>query len=129
MKIKNILSVFVFVFVSSLVVASHARGLEIEDEGRPIEVKAGQEFTIKLQSNATTGYQWKIDGKLDEKVVKFVRSDYKALPVKMMGAGGWEFWIFKAEGQGTTKINMIYIRPWEKQGFKEKTKTFSVIVR
>jgi len=127
MRGKNILGFFIFVL--AFVFSSNLPGLEFENSDRPIEVKAGQEFTIKLQSNATTGYQWKIDGNVDEKVVKFVRSDYKALPVKMMGSGGWEFWVFRAEAKGTTKINMMYIRPWEKQGFKEKTKSFTVVVK
>lgn len=125
----NVLAIAILLFLVVFPNVSEGSGLEIDNSVKPIEINAGQDFTIKLQSNATTGYQWKIDGNLDEKIVKFVRSDYEASPLKMMGSGGWEFWTFKAKGKGITKIHMVYVRPWEKKGFKEKTKTFTVIVR
>lgn len=92
-----------------------------------MEVKAGQDFTISLQSNRSTGYQWELDGQLDEKIVKKVSSTYNEQPGGEPGAGGVEVWRFEGVGKGTTDIKMKYVRPSESSNPAEE-RTFTVTV-
>ena len=95
----------------------------------PIAALKGNQFTITLPSNATTGYQWRLGNKPDAKVVKFVDSHYNAPSQPMPGKGGSETWTFKAVGKGTTSIVLEYARPWEKGIAPVKTQTFTVSVQ
>jgi inhibitor of cysteine peptidase len=95
-----------------------------------MKVTAGQDFTISLQSNPTTGYQWQLDGPLDEKVVKYVSKEYRADQsggTENVGAGGVEVWTFKAVGKGGADIKMKYVRPSE-TGKPAEQRVFKVTV-
>ncbi len=81
-----------------------------------ITVTSGTSFEVRLDSNATTGYQWQLAGKLDEKTVKFLGHEYQ-LPLKgvlRVGQGGQEVWHFQALKPGKTALNFNYLRVWEK---------------
>lgn len=93
-----------------------------------MKVKAGQDFTISLQSNQTTGYQWQLAEPLDQKVVKKVNSEYKPDQSDAMGAGGVEVWTFKAVGKGDTEIKMKYVRPQEAGAKPSEERVFKVTV-
>jgi predicted secreted protein len=94
-----------------------------------LDVAVGQEFSITLASNATTGYHWELAAPLDEAVVKLVASQYKTHETKMLGAGGQEIWTFTAVGRGQTVVQLKYVRPWEKDVPPVKTASYVVIVR
>ncbi|MCE5323558.1 protease inhibitor I42 family protein [bacterium] len=95
----------------------------------PIAANAGSEFAITLDSNATTGYQWRLGNQPDEKIVKSMGSVYNEPKSRLMGAGGTEAWTFQAAGKGTTQIVLEYARPWEKDIAPIKTQTFTVTVQ
>lgn len=98
-------------------------------ETSQLQVQAGKEFTITLQSNRSTGYQWKLAKPLDKAVVKMMSSQY-ILPSKPIpGAGGEEVWVFKAVARGETQIHMEYVRPWEKGQAPARTATYSIVVK
>ncbi len=77
-------------------------------------VEKGRIFSITLASNPTTGYGWKLAGKPNPKVVKFLGQGYKPSDLKRLGAGGREVWSFKAVGSGRAVISLHYLRSWEK---------------
>jgi inhibitor of cysteine peptidase len=91
-----------------------------------IRVKVNKEFSIILDTNPTTGYQWQLANPLDEKILKLTSSDYKAPKTKRVGAGGKEVWTFKALAAGQTTISFKYVRPWEKDKEPEKSIAFAV---
>ena len=100
----------------------------------PITIRAGSEFSIKLASNVTTGYSWRISGNLNGKILKKTGSVYivgeeTAEPEPLVGRGGAETWTFKAIAKGSTKLNLEYVRPWEKGVKPVKSQTFSVTVQ
>ena len=97
------------------------------DPEKPIAVSPGREFTITLQSNRTTGFSWQLASPLDEAVLKFVLSDYKAPQSKLQGAGGKEIWTFRAVGRGQTTISLKYVRPWEKDVPPARTAIFKIV--
>jgi inhibitor of cysteine peptidase len=96
-----------------------------------ITANVGEQFVIKLASNKTTGFQWSITGSLDTAVVKKVKSAYIAgkSTNNEVGVGGVEQWTFEAVGAGTTKIVMVYSRPFEKGVQPAQTVTFNVTVQ
>ena len=55
---------------------------EYKDASVPIEVEKGSTFTIVLDSNPTTGFQWQFASAVDENVISLSKTEYiKAEPV------------------------------------------------
>ena len=94
----------------------------------PFNASVGKEFSLVLESNATTGYQWQLAKNLNKKFLKLVRNDYIASQSNLVGAGGKEIWIFKALKPGKTTIRFKYIRPWEKNTKSAKTTGFTIVI-
>jgi len=101
------------------------------DPSATIKVKAGEEFTISLDANATTGYEWKLAKTLDESIIEQV-GDPQYLTEEgaedRIGAGGTEVWTFRGVGRGDTTIYFEYVRPWEKEEEPAQTRDFKVDV-
>ncbi len=103
--------------------------MDYSEPAKPISVAPGDNFTIALESNPTTGFLWELAGKLDPSVVKFSGSTYVSSKSDLNGAPGKEVWTFTAVNRGTTTIPMKYSRPWEKNEPPVKTAVFTVVVR
>jgi predicted secreted protein len=83
---------------------------------REVEVKAGDTFTVVLDSNATTGFHWTEQADIDGGVIEQLTHDYIAPnngEAPVAGAAGVEEWTFKAGTAGNTIIRLSYDRPWE----------------
>ena len=93
-----------------------------------ITAKVGEEFTITLDSNPTTGYQWKLSDNLTEGIVKLVKLEYLAPETEMVGTGGKEVWTFEGVRPGETTIDLEYVRPWETGVEPVVVKSFGVTV-
>ena len=91
-----------------------------------ISVRKGDTFSVRLDSNATTGYTWRLAKPLDPKIIHLLASDYEAHTGTLMGAGGFEIWTFDAVGSGQTEISFEYIRPWEDNPIPAKSKLIRV---
>ena len=94
------------------------------DSGQSIGISANQQFVIALGSNPTTGYSWQES--YDDTMLELVEKTYKpgeAAEQGVVGAGGVEYFRFKALKAGKTEINMVYKRPWEKEAIEQKTFT------
>jgi inhibitor of cysteine peptidase len=102
---------------------------ESEEISFVVMAEEGKEFTVRLSSNRTTGYQWRPAGSLDERVVRLVRSDYAPFEGARLGGGGEETWTFLAANRGYTEITMEYVRPWEKPHSPVRIATIKVSVR
>ena len=96
---------------------------------RPIKVKLGQQFSLKLESNATTGYQWQLAQSLASGKVRQVEQKYITPKNGQIGTGGTEVWTFKAVGKGSTEIMFKYVRPWEKAVPPVELQTFLIDIR
>jgi inhibitor of cysteine peptidase len=100
-----------------------------EDTVGTFTAAVGQELTVTLASNPTTGYHWELSVPLDEAIVKLVASEYKPPQTTLVGARGQEIWTFRAIGRGETVIRLKYVRPWEKGVAPAQTASYTVIVR
>jgi inhibitor of cysteine peptidase len=97
------------------------------DSGQTIDIGAGQQFVIALGSNPTTGYSWQES--YDETMLELVGGEptYEAEETDedIVGAGGVEYFRFKALKEGETEITLTYKQPWAGGGIGE-TKVFTV---
>jgi len=97
-----------------------------KDVGENIDIKVGQEFIIALGSNQTTGYKWQAS--YDETMLELAGGESTYEPDEtdedVVGAGGTEFFRFKALKAGEVEITMTYAQPWEGGGTGE-TKVFT----
>ncbi len=101
----------------------------LTDPKRPINVERGQQFTIVLDSNRTTGYLWELSSSPHKEIAELVGSQYQAPDTKKIGSGGREVWTFLAKSPGKTKVSFHYIRTWEKQAEPAKISSFEIIVQ
>jgi inhibitor of cysteine peptidase len=102
--------------------------LNISDAGKSIEVAAGNEFKIIIESNPSTGYHWDLIGALDESIVQFVSRDYRADEPVIPGSGGKDVWVFKAIAAGETTITLGNFPPGL-DGSAAQEVTFTVVVK
>jgi inhibitor of cysteine peptidase len=97
------------------------------DEGQGIDTGVNQQFAIALGANPSTGYSWQAS--YDETMLELVEKTYKEEAKEgLVGAGGVEYFRFKALKIGRTQVTLTYKQPWEGGGVGE-TKVFAVHIR
>ena len=97
------------------------------DSGQTINIDVNQEFVIAIGANPTTGYDWEVS--LDETMLELVEMTYKLAEEaehEIVGAGGVDYFRFKALKAGETEITMVYKRSWEEPTAQDETKVFTV---
>jgi inhibitor of cysteine peptidase len=87
--------------------------LVFQDPGVPVKVRPGDEFSISLTSNPSTGYLWQMTLPEGDKTVTFLGSEHAVSQTGMVGAPGQEIFKFKAVTAGEVKADFVYRRPWE----------------
>ncbi len=104
--------------------------LEISDPGKTIEVTAGNEFKIIIESNPSTGYHWEMIGNLDDRVVQFVSKDFRISAPEPVppGTPGKDVWTFKAVAAGETTITLGSYPPAAGEPAVQEV-TFTIIVK
>lgn len=112
----------------------------ITEPGTVIEVDAGDEFAIVLESNATTGYAWTLERPVLEQVVRLVADEYLAPDTEpagggdpagaggLVGAGGHQELTFEAVAPGTAEISLWYVRSFDDPKEPADRAAFSVVV-
>jgi len=85
-----------------------------------------QEFVIAVDSNPTTGYMW--EASYDHSILDLVEEGYDAdQEPGLVGAGGTQYFRFKALEKGDTKITLTYKRSWETDYAEQQV--FNVSIR
>lgn len=109
--------------------AEQPQSTKAADNSGAIETKVGETFIIKLESNPTTGYLWRL-AEPAPKIVEKVSNVYKATDTqgKIVGSGGIEEWTFKAIAKGKVTITFEYVRPWEKDVAPVKKEAYEINV-
>lgn len=100
-----------------------------EDNTNIMITSTQPQFTIQLKSNPTTGYSWFLK-KYNSKYIKPVKHSFQAPTTQLVGAPGYELWVFTVEAAAftvpvQTTIKFNYARPWEK-GKNTPEATFTV---
>ena len=98
-----------------------------------VELEKGDILNVILGSNPSTGYSWtetavvSSAGILKQDSHTYVEPGKTSVPV--VGAAGHERWTFTALEAGTTRVNLKYSRPWEKDTAPEWTFELTVNVK
>jgi len=81
------------------------------DNNTTKQVAAGSQFAVQLASNPTTGFDW--NASVSQGLV-ITNESYKqnANPGNMVGVGGNQMWIVKANAAGKQTFSAIYKQPW-----------------
>jgi inhibitor of cysteine peptidase len=101
--------------------------------GKEINLTIGGSLQVALNSNPSTGFKWELSENSDPTVLEKVSNIFETPMVKrkegeppLVGAGGKEFWNFKALKKGKSVLSMEYSRPWE--GGEKGVNKFSLTV-
>ena len=111
-----------------LLIAGCGGGLKTYvDAEKTISVSVNQEFVIALDSNPTTGYDW--EESYDNNMLSLVEKEYSPdeKAPGLVGAGGTQYFRFKALKAGKTEITVNYKRSWETDIAEQKV--FSVDIK
>ncbi|HOW88191.1 MAG TPA: protease inhibitor I42 family protein [Candidatus Omnitrophota bacterium] len=98
-----------------------------EDSSVSIQVRVGEEFSISLTSNPSTGYSWRMTLPENDTTVRSLGSEFSSAQTDRVGAPGKEIFKFKALNPGETKADFIYRRSWEAETDPPR-ETFTIIV-
>ena len=86
--------------------------MRFTDPGTAIQVATGEEFSIVLAGNPTTGYTWQVN--TDGRHLELLDQSFER-SAESVGAGGVEIFRFRALAAGETEITCEYRRPWEEE--------------
>lgn len=122
-------------FLLGLLVAgsSVAARLDVteEENGKDLLLDRGDLLVVHLPANRTTGYGWQpsysAKGVLKPEGGAFYLANRASS--HLVGSGGTESWIFRAEKTGNITLTLGYVRPWEKGKAPERTVAWPVTVR
>jgi inhibitor of cysteine peptidase len=116
MKNFKIASLLMFaVFALSMISgasAAHVNGTQVVPVHKTVNTHVNNKFTITVTGNPSTGYGWV--PQYDHKYLKLVSSKFTPSS-KLIGAPGVQKYVFKAIKKGNTKIDLKYLRSWDKK--------------
>lgn len=125
--------VFFFTMIFSVSVFSEEKQPVFTSSKLPIIVtQKNPVFTIKLQSNPTTGFLWKL-ASYDRNLMTLVDHTFVAPKnKKLLGAPGYDMWTFKAKYahyavNQVGHVRMLHARPWTSAGATKMN--FIIIVK
>ncbi len=97
------------------------------DSGKTVTLAPGAELQVSLNATSGTGYLWTITGN-DPAVLKPRGLGNFEMPKDAPpGAMGTQVFHFDAQAPGSAKLELAYVRPWEKN--TAPAATWSITVR
>lgn len=118
---KRIFRLFVLMSVAVLVAglspgcADDSSGtLEVTqaDRGSTLDMQVGQQISVTLEANPTTGYLWTVEGEVPGQLQQVGEARYTS-ESDALGAGGSEVWTFEAVAPGEGTLKLKYWRSFE----------------
>jgi inhibitor of cysteine peptidase len=100
-----------------------------QQDGKTVAVIKGKPIQIQLHWNITTGYAWQLKSLKGDALEQVGELKYVANPHSRFvpGGGGKLIATFKTVKAGSGTIELVYLRPWEKN--TPPVKTFTVTVK
>ena len=99
--------------------------LNESSNGQTVRVTVGEEVSLTLAENRTTGYHWELAGDIGPALR--VVSDKFAADTDRPGSAGTHNWVFHADHAGRAAVELRYRRAWEDAG-AAKTLHFDIDV-
>lgn len=82
------------------------------DQGKTVVAHVGDQITLQLDENPSTGYQWSIV-QTDNQVLELQHSTYTPTPSGLVGSGGTRLFTFVAKKPGTVHLQLKLWRSFE----------------
>ena len=101
--------------------------VDARDNGGRAELRAGGHLLVALSANYSTGYSWKVVSP-GEPVLRQAGPPTYVRDSERIGAGGTATFEFVAEQKGTASLELVYVRPWEKDAKPAETFSLTVVV-
>jgi inhibitor of cysteine peptidase len=100
------------------------------DSGKTISLKNGENFTLDLKENPTTGYSWQLNLSKGLSILSDEYTEHRLPGEKEVtpGRGGTHSWLIQATAPGSQQVNGIYKRSWENTTGTEENFTLTVEV-
>ena len=102
------------------------RVLTGSDTGAHVLIDSGDRFEIRLESNATTGYEWMVTEAGLPDIVELVDDHYEAPDTNLVGAPGTQVFVVEAIRQGADVLRLEYVRPFEDPMIPERVVEFII---
>lgn len=99
-----------------------------KDNDSTVKLAKGAMLEVKLPSTAGTGYTWQIVKNNPEQLVLQGRSQIIRPDKKVVGGKQTQLFRFKAEWIGSSVLEIVYLRPFEKGKAPAKTFTVNVVI-
>jgi inhibitor of cysteine peptidase len=93
------------------------------DDGKKVAVPVGGRLVVRLSSNLTTGFQWRVVTNNPLHLKPEGEPTYESPDTQLMGVGGTQVFRFSAVEAEKTRLELEYIRPWEAKAAKRFTVT------
>ncbi|MDQ1252966.1 MAG: inhibitor of cysteine peptidase [Euryarchaeota archaeon] len=97
------------------------------DNGTSISLKNGENFTLQLRENPSTGYSWQLNVSKGLTILSDGYTQDEA-PEGKVGVPGNRSWIIEAVDQGSQQVNGIYKQSWMNTTGTEENFTLTVEV-
>ena len=97
------------------------------DNGTSINLKNGENFTLQLRENPSTGYSWQLNVSEGLTLLSDGYTQDEA-PEGDVGVPGNRSWIIEAVDQGSQQVNGIYKQSWMNTTGTEENFTLTVEV-
>ena len=81
------------------------------DNGKTVDLRVGDEATLRLPENPSTGYRWAVDT-TDPNLIDLRQGNYVSSS-NATGGGGEVEWLIKAKAAGAAEVKFKRWRPWE----------------
>ncbi len=104
----------------------YALELTERDHGRTLTIAAGEQVTLRLEGNPTTGYLWELL-RYNQELLTLVGETGFVRDADRPGAGGRFVFRFAPRAAGETRLQLVYLRPWEKK--VKPIRTFEVVLK
>ena len=98
--------------------ADAAVTIQMQDTSRTIETSVGDEFTVEVASNPTTGYTWSYRVE-PAAAVREVSSEYVPDEPQLTGSGGTQIWRFRAQEAPSARIEFAQTPPGQTRPERE----------
>jgi inhibitor of cysteine peptidase len=94
------------------------------DNGKSVEAGVGDEITVQLAENPTTGYRWHVE-RADG--VELIESSYQLDSPAQAGSGGTRIFRFLVKEPSAARIELKHWEMWE--GDKSVNERFTVNIK
>jgi len=100
------------------------------DSGKTISLKNGENFTLNLKENPTTGYSWQLNLSKSLSILsdEYTQDKFPGEKEAPEGRGGIHSWVIQATAPGSQQVNGIYKQPWMNTTGTEQNFTLTVEV-